>query len=278
MNKVLNISPRGPSLSVLTIQGANLEVYTYSPRKAISTGLLFLFDGVNRDAIGIRDKAIALAERFNLTLIAPSMDKVTFPKWRYHYAGVVRNHVLQPQRVWTATIIQQLIDMMLERYQRHAQKIYLFGHSAGAQMISRVCAYSPLSDVDMVIVSNPSSYVMPLLDEPAPYGFKSVYSENRTLPMLKTYLTAPLTIYLGKEDTKDLHLSRSKYAMRQGKNRLERGRCMFQTGEKIARKLALEFNWRLIEIPGVGHSSREMLNVDNFTRVLVFRPNMKTIT
>ena len=268
MKKTLIMAPTGPAQSIINVQNESLEIHTYVPDGKPATTLLFLFDGVHRDAAGIRDKAVAIADRYRLSLIAPSMDQEKFPKWRYHYAGIIRGQLLQPNNQWTFSVIQSLIDYTLEQTQHDITKVILFGHSAGGQMISRLCAYTPLSDVDSVIVTNPSSYVMPLLDEPVPYGFKGGVHKHRAVSMLRSYLAAPMSIYLGMEDTQCLHLSKSKLAMRQGKNRLERGRHLFQTGLRVARKYHFKFNWRLVEIPGVGHSSREMLRVDNFSKVI----------
>jgi hypothetical protein len=268
MVKPLNITPDGPIREVINVRHLDLELYSYIPHLNPISGILFLFDGVNRDAAGIINKAKALAEHYRLALVAPVMNQKCFPKWRYHYAGVTRNHIIQPQIVWTYNIIQFLIDTMLERFRCSDLKVYLFGHSAGAQLISRVSAYTPLSDVNAVIASNASSYVMPLLNEPAPFGFKNIFPEQKAISKLKIYLAAPMTIYLGMCDVTDLHLSRSAFAIRQGKNRLERGRKLYQIGRQVARKYQSKFNWRLVELPGVGHSSRDMLNVNNFAMVL----------
>jgi hypothetical protein len=95
-----------------------------------------------------------------------------------------------------------------------------------------------------------------------------IFSRRRALSSLKTYLAAPMTIYLGMEDTHDLNLSNSKYPMRQGENRVERGRNLYRLGYQVAQLNSFRFNWRLVEIPGVGHSSREMLDCDNFGKAL----------
>jgi hypothetical protein len=268
MKNNLFFVPTGQARSIISVKSETLEVHTYIPMGKPATGILFLFDGVHRNAAGIRDKAIGIAERYRLTLVAPCMDQENFPKWRYHHAGIVRDQILQPKKLWTFNVVQSLIDYTLEHTQHSVNKVIIFGHSAGGQMISRICAYTPLSDVNSIIIANPSSYVMPLLYEPVPYGFKDIFHENRVLSMLRTYLAAPMTIYLGMEDTQDLYLSRSKYAMHQGKNRLERGRHLYQTGMRVARKYSFEFSWRLLEIPGIGHSSRDMLSGENFSKIM----------
>jgi pimeloyl-ACP methyl ester carboxylesterase len=205
------------------------------------------------------------------------MDKESFPKWRYHHAGVICDGRLQQSRAWTGRLIQQLIDLIREQIEYEVSRVYLFGHSAGAQLLARICAYSPLSGVDSVIVANPSSYVLPLFDEPAPFGFKNIFSRARDISKLRDYLAAPMTIYVGIEDTQDLYLSLSKYSMQQGRNRIERGRNLYRLGYQVAQAYRFRFNWRLVEIPGVGHSSREMLDCENFSKAVNSRQNERQL-
>ena len=46
--------------------------------------------------------------------------------------------------------------------------------------------------------------------------------------------------------------------MRQGANRYERGTQIFQAARELAKNKGWDFNWRLVEAPGVGHSARRM--------------------
>jgi pimeloyl-ACP methyl ester carboxylesterase len=269
MNRQTDPLANGPIQTSIKNQRGDLELYTYVPKTRSAGGLLFLFDGVRRDAPAICTKAIPVAEQTGFSLVAPLMTERAFPKWRYQHAGIVRDNILQPKTEWTFNYIQYMIDYMLEQSPHKVEKVILFGHSAGAQLLSRICAYSPLSDVDTLIIANPSSYVMPVLEEPIPFGFQQISPEKRAKSAIKDYLSAPMTIYLGRQDVEDLYLSQSIGAMRQGKNRLQRGRKVFQTGEQLARKHQLEFNWQLVELADVGHSSRDMLNSETFKEMLL---------
>ena len=254
------VLPHGSGRVSADLPGERLDIFTYRPRYDATLGVLILFDGLRRNASSMRDKAIMLSERTGLIALAPLMDHDRFPKWRYDRAGVFRHRELQPQAHWTAPLLQSLIDWARELIGATAPKIYMFGHSAGGQMLSRICAYSPLSGVDGFVITNPSSHVLPLLDEPVPYGFKRIFPAGEADAALRNYLTSPITIFLGQQDTGDHNLSRSKGAMRQGSNRLERGRFVYATGEAVAKANGLVFNWRLVEAPEVGHSSRAMLD------------------
>jgi hypothetical protein len=255
--------------SAVELQGEKLEIFTYTPLRCRPKGLLFLFDGVYRDAAGICRKAIATSEQTGFMLVAPLMQQEQYPKWRYQYAGIMRNNRIQAKPKWTFNCIQGLIDSMLELSSHEVQKVILFGHSAGGQLLSRVCAYSPLSDVNSVIIANPSSHVMPLEDVDAPYGFQGIFSEKNTKSKLRRYLSAPVVIYLGCQDLEDLHLSQSKASVRQGKNRLERGRRVYHIGRQLAELNQYEFNWQLVENPTSGHSSKDMINSEIFKRMVL---------
>jgi hypothetical protein len=77
-----------------------------------------------------------------------------------------------------------------------------------------------------------------------------------------TYLATPVTIFLGVDDTGDKNLDDSAEAKAQGATRIERGRNAFSKGEALARQRGWPFNWRLIELPGVGHSAGKMFSSD----------------
>lgn len=263
LNRVKDsILPRGASSVKAIIRGEELTVFTYRPILASTCGILFLFDGLNRDALGIRDKAIALAERAGLIAFAPLMDRERFPSWRYVTAGVVRRGQGEPRERWTGPLLQMLYEWARDLTDQPSARLFLFGHSAGAQMLSRIFAYSPLSGTERIVIANPSEYVAPWLDEPAPFGFQGIFTPAEAVARLQVYLALPITIYLGQADTGNRNLSISQAAMRQGANRLARGRSIYRAGLEVAHQHAWAFNWRLVEVPGVGHSSRAMLAAD----------------
>lgn len=256
----------------LVADGIEIKVYTYRPPTCAKVSALLVFHGLNRKAKSIRKKAKDIAVKSCLMVFAPLFDKDRFPNWRYHRAGVVHKGRVQPKRQWTAPILRALLDLARETIGNPDAKLYLFGHSAGGQFLSRIAAYTPLSGVDRIVIANPSVYVAPLLNETAPYGFKGVFSSNEAEKKLQAYLASPITIYLGQKDKSKKYLVRNKAAMRQGKNRLERGRAIFQKAKALARERDWPFNWTLVEAPGVGHSSKQMLRAPTFYRALGLKP------
>src|SRR5262249_19453485 len=130
------------------------------------------------------------------------------------------------------------------------------GHSAGGQFLSRVAAFVP-TEAKRIVIANPSTYVFPNLTT-APFGFGGVYSANDSVAELRRYLALPLTIYLGQEDTSDEERNDTPKAVAQGQTRYDRGRNAYRFGRDLARSKGWAFNWRLVELPGVGHHASKM--------------------
>jgi pimeloyl-ACP methyl ester carboxylesterase len=236
-------------------------VYTYQPEGCAEAKLLILFAGYDRDADKYRDRAIPLADRACLLLFAPLLDRERFPNWRYQRAGVYRDDHVQPESAWTQSVLRDLIAWARRWAGRSDIPTILFGHSAGAQFLSRAAAYFPPEDVYRIVIANPSVHVMPSLEEAAPYGFDGIFERDQRAERLRAYLRQRITIFLGQEDTKSGRLLvDDEGARRQGDNRYERGKELFATGRAVARQSGWPFNWRLVEVPGVGHSSRDLLN------------------
>lgn len=255
----------------LDAAGVEIKVFTYRPPSCANPSILFVFHGLKRNAKSGRKKAVKIARDACLMVFAPLFDKDRFPNWRYHRGGVVYKGQVLPESRWTGPVLLALLERARQVVGNQSAKLYLFGHSAGGQFLSRIAAYTPPLDVDRIVISNPSVYVAPLLDEKAPYGFKGVFSSDKKQQQLKTYLGLPVTLYLGKEDTGKKYLKTNKASMRQGHNRLDRGRKIFNLAKEVAKQNDWPFNWQLVEVPEVGHSSRGMLEAKEFYRALGFK-------
>ncbi len=244
-------------------------MFTYCPSSE-PRGSLILFSGQHRDARGLRDKAVKLAQSTALTVVAPLMGKHEFPKWRYNRAGVIRAGRLQPRNSWTGPLLQELVDWARDSMGGRSLPTYLFGYSAGGQLLSRICAYSPLTGVDRFVICSPSVYVAPSPDKPVPFGFRGMGDEGELAQGIQAYLGAPITIYLGEQDTGDRQLSNSAQALGQGIDRLSRGRYIFRMANKLADRRNWDFNWRRVETRRVGHSVKGMLEAPECLDALHF--------
>jgi hypothetical protein len=84
-------------------------------------------------------------------------------------------------------------------------------------------------------------------------------SELSSDDVIRRYLAAPLTFYLGTDDIYPRpSFDDSPPAMKQGANRLERGRACFAAAQRLARERGWAFNWRKVETPGIGHDAAAM--------------------
>ena len=124
----------------------------------------------------------------------------------------------------------------------------------------RLAAFMP-GEARRIVAANPGSDLFPTRDLPFGYGFGGLPPALGGDEALRAYLAAPLTLYLGTGDiVADKDFDRSPTAMRQGSCRLERGRACFEMARRLARERKWAFNWRKVEIPGVGHSATRMFN------------------
>lgn len=256
-----------PTLEVAEINGQAMEVYVYRPADCVSPSFLFVFHGNSRAARSYAESAREIADRACLTVFAPLFDEERFPRRQYHRGGITEDGKIRPREEWTTGMVAALIRWAEAFEGRPGQDIYLFGHSAGGQFLSRVAAYDLPAGVDRVVIANPSTYVLPTTDEEVPYGFSGL-SAPAIPELTREYLAAPVTIFLGEEDTGDEDLARNEEAERQGVNRLDRGERTFAVARQVARENGWPFNWRLVIADDVGHSGRGMLQSDHMMEAL----------
>ncbi|MGH6768188.1 MAG: hypothetical protein ACRECO_04100 [Xanthobacteraceae bacterium] len=254
---VASASSIGPGLGrvKVNLHGLQFDVFTYRP-DCPDPNLLLVFHGLNRNAQGYNNRARILGDKLCMIVVTPLFDSKRFPSWRYQRAGVVRGNTVQKRSDWTARYVFDLIAWV-RREEGRPLRYAMIGHSAGAQFLSRLAAFTP-TEAQRIVIANPSTYVFATTRRKAPYGFGGVYRGAAEETMLRRYLKAPVTIYLGKEDVGDENRNDSREARAQGKTRYDRGRNAFRTARALARKRNWEFNWRLVELPGVGHSSGRM--------------------
>ena len=164
--------------------------------------------------------------------------------------------MVQKRGDWTGRLALALVDWV-RRQEGKTLAYSLLAHSAGAQFLDRLAAFVP-TEAKRIVVANPGSYVFPSLEIAAPYGLGKVYAGPDGEVELKRYLAQPLTIYLGEGDTREDDRDDSPDALAQGASRYQRGVNAFNAGKALAQVRSWAFKWRLVELPGVGHSARKM--------------------
>jgi hypothetical protein len=243
---------------VIDVNGTPMVGFTYRPAGCSDPALLLVFHGIARNARTYRDDARALADRLCLLVVAPVFDKRAFPTWRYQRGGIVKKGVVQDAREWSGT---QVLDLVAWARQQEGRPLAysLLGHSAGAQFLDRLAAFVP-TEARRIVIANAGSYVLPSLEVDAPFGLGKVYAGTDGEAALRRYLEQPLTIYLGQGDTGDDERNDYPEALAQGASRYRRGLNAFNAAKTLAQARGWKFNWRLVELPGVGHNARKMFS------------------
>jgi hypothetical protein len=240
---------------IADVRGMRMEVFTYRPQCA-QPSLLLVFHGAQRDAEDYRDYARPIADRLCMLVIAPRFDRKRFPSWRYQRGGIVDDGVLQSPRDFTGRLVLDLVDWA-RRQEGRSLAYSLLAHSAGGQFLDRLVAFVP-NEAKRVVIANPGTYVLPSLTVDVPYGLGNIYSGAEGEDALRRYLQQPLTIYLGEADDQDDEQNNTAQARAQGASRHERGLNAFKAGQAAAQARGAAFNWRLVELPGVGHDAAKM--------------------
>jgi pimeloyl-ACP methyl ester carboxylesterase len=248
------------------LRGLPFDVFTYRPN-CPSTGILLVFHGLSRKAEGYRDVARSLGDRLCMIVVAPLFDAERFPSWRYQMGGIVYQHALQPPGDWTGQLVLELVAWVRQQ-EGQALPYSMIGHSAGGQFLSRLAAFTP-TEAKRIVIANPSTYVFASLQTKAPFGLGGVYSPKMAEAQLKRYLQTPVTIFLGQEDVGEEELSESPAARAQGENRYDRGLNAYRSAQALAQSRGWPFNWRLIELAGVGHNTVKMFSSANAVDALL---------
>ena len=255
-----------------THEGEVIEVFTYRPPTYRDGPLFVIFHGVARNAEDYRNFAITLAERFRALVVAPRFDKERFPLERYQRGGLVdKAGRVQPPERWTYAAVPRLVERIRADEGRPALPYYLIGHSAGGQFLVRLAAFLP-TEAGRIVAANPGSHLFPTRERDFGYGFGALPAELSSDEVLRRYLAAPLTLYLGTGDTLvEANLDQSPAAMLQGGNRLDRGRACFAFAAELARARGWTFGWRKVETPGIGHDAAEMFAAPEVAAAIIGR-------
>jgi pimeloyl-ACP methyl ester carboxylesterase len=248
----------GPSSVVFDNGGEPLTLHTYRPPTYEKGPLILVFHGVRRNAEDYRNFAITLAERFNAIVVAPEFDSTRFPSARYQRGGLLKGKAVQPREAWTYAMVPGIVRFIRQREKDDRMPYYLLGHSAGGQFLVRMAAFLP-GEAVRIIAANPGSDLFPTRDQGFGYGFGGLPEELGSDKVLKAYLAAPLTLYLGTDDIYPRpSFDDSPEGMLQGAHRLERGRNCYAFAQALAAKKGWPFNWRKVETEGIGHDAARM--------------------
>jgi poly(3-hydroxybutyrate) depolymerase len=263
--------PPGKAVREADLEGTRIMLFTYRPAIYAGGPLVVVFHGSERRPGAARDNLVALADRVGALVVAPYLDAERFPRWAYHLGGIVEPTKLGPEwrerppEAWTGQLVLRLVAFVRGEEGDARLPYYLVGHSAGAQFLGRFAAFVP-NEARRIVLANAGSFLRPSATASFPYGFAGLPGASGE--RVCAYLARPITILVGQEDVLVERLDRRPGAQRQGANRYERARNVFAEASALAAKQQRVFNWRMVEVPGVGHDSRALYGAPELAAAL----------
>ncbi len=250
------------------------RIYRPSRFDPVHGPLWFVMHGIGRNAGSSIDAAAAVAERYQSLAIAIEFPDRDYPSSEQYTLGVVtrgradkdalREGRWRKPQDFLYNEIERVFEAVRLTLKGRQSGYYMFGHSAGAQFTHRLLTFVPCARVLGAVAANAGWYTLPTADEKQgyamPYSLGQVPAQATDVAAL---LSAPLTLLLGDDDTRDSdddsNVRGTSGAMAQGVNRLARGRHYFETGKELARSRGLPFGWNMRIAPGAGHDARQVI-------------------
>ena len=252
--------PTGRGQAEVKYGGAPVTLYTYKPVGYSDGPLLIVFHGVMRNADQYLEFAIPMAERFGMMLVAPRLDEGAFPDEEWYQRGgvLIAGGEANPKERWMFNVVDAIVADVRTRENRPTLPFYLIGHSAGAQFLVRLAAFQP-GEARRIVAGNAGSLLFPSTDHGFGYGLGGLPVELRDDTMLRQYLAAPLTLYLGTADTTPRRrFDASAAGMKQGPHRYSRNLASYALAKAMAKERGWTFGWRKVEAPGIDHDAAGM--------------------
>ncbi len=223
------------------------------------TPLLFVLHGVARNGRDYRDYWADHAAQTGILAIAVEFSESMFPEYLWYHFGNLHDAAgaANPREQWTFGIIPRLFDALRAQGATRRETYGLFGHSAGGQFVHRMLSFGYRERVAVAVSANAGTYAMPDLDIPWPFGLGETDVDHAALREL---LSFPITVMAGTNDTRTTgkHFPGGPRSMRQGPTRWHRAHNYVRLGHEVAARLGTACAWKVIDVPGVGHSGRRM--------------------
>lgn len=249
----------GRSKFEVDFNGTKIDIFTYKPQNWKGERMLFVIHGMDRNAEEYRDHSIGMGDRFDALVVAPLFDEKRFPSRRFHLGGIQNEDgsAAKPDE-WTYAFLPSIATAIRQRESKPDLKLWIIGHSAGAQFTMRMSAFQA-AGVERFVAANPGTDLFPTREWKFGAGFGDLPESLSNDARLQSYLAAPLTLYLGTADNyNEGDLDMSPASMRQGEGRLQRGRAAFAAGRKLAAEHGWKFAWRLVEAEDIDHNHQKM--------------------
>ena len=231
-----------------------MRVFYYKPSNFTpDRPILFLMHGADRKVDHITEEDAKSVEKYNVLLIQPEYSERLFPKVESYQYGNVRT---KPKELWTYYVNDRIFKLVKKITGSKHNKYYIWGNSAGAQFVHRQLIVGGYKFIEKAFASNAGVYTMPTHGvDPYPFSLRGL---NLSDEELKQIFSLKFFILLGENDIiQDAYFLMNDAAMRQGSNRLKRGKEFYSIAEREAQRLNVDLIWKLITIPGCGHNPND---------------------
>lgn len=238
--------------------------------------VLFSMHGAERNGSLQRGVWRNLAEEYGFIVLAPQfVHKNGYLENDYQFGGVSEDpkvFKMRPRETWTYQIIESIFDYFKESSGNTSKTYHMFGHSAGGQFVHRYLLATPEARVGTAVAANPGNYTyvveeglftesgVPADPEGWPFSIKGTPFVSDEY--LKAYFKRNLIIQIGEKDDEpqvNSNTPENNAGRIQGITRKERAWKYFNISRDIALKKGFEFNWIIVEVPGAGHNSGQMV-------------------
>ena len=237
----------------ITVQVHRPAAFTHA------SAILMVMHGRKRNGDEYRDYFVPESERRGFLVVAPQFDEAHYPHpHAYNYGRMIdKAGSLQPRERWIFPLLDEIFRDVRARAGSSREKFFIFGHSAGSQLVHRLATFGWMDSIERAVAANAGSYTMPVREERFPFGVDGLDVSDDDLRKL---FSRPLIVLLGDQDVdvNDPDLPKEPEAMRQGPFRFARGQRYFETAQREANRIGAPFNWRLAIAPGIAHSGKEM--------------------
>jgi CubicO group peptidase (beta-lactamase class C family)/poly(3-hydroxybutyrate) depolymerase len=236
-----------------------ITVFTYRPASFTpESPILVVIHGRNRNGRSYRDGWIREAERYGFLVAVPEFSEAHYAHpHEYNYGGMTDAKGFTPRERWIFPVIDAVFRDVRARAGSKREKYFLYGHSAGGQLVHRMATFSWSPLIEQAVSANAGSYTLPVRDEAFPFGLGGT---QVTDDELRALFSRPLLVLLGGDDNDPNHyqLPTDPGAMRQGPHRFARGHRYLEVAKREAARLGVPLEWKIAIAPRVGHSNPGM--------------------
>lgn len=239
----------------------SIRVWTFKPEEWKNNGkIVFVMHGGGRNAKDYLDAWQDIAKENKLLIIAPEFENAlaNYTTNDYQDGNLFTFFGFKNSKEqWAFTVIENIFDHIKVTNSITTKKYNIFGHSAGGQFVHRMVLLYPQARFETAIAANAGLYTFLDKSTTYPYGIKNLElqknSFEKSFSRRFIILTGELdnNVKLGTFTTTDL-------AMKQGRNRLERGAKFYRASKEFANQNALIFNWKIDTVKNVGHDYIKM--------------------